>query len=68
MSAALTFGSVGDIIALCGLAIELGKALSSAHGSAKEYQSLRRDLDQFIQVLMQVCSTTVTLLDLSSVR
>ncbi|OIW29088.1 hypothetical protein CONLIGDRAFT_633272 [Coniochaeta ligniaria NRRL 30616] len=57
MSAALTFGSVGDIIAVCGLAVELSKALSSARGSAKEYQVLRKDLDQFVQVLMQVIAT-----------
>jgi hypothetical protein len=57
MSAALTFGSVGDIIALCGLAIELGRALGSVRGSAKEYQTLRKDLDQFVQVLMQVIAT-----------
>jgi len=57
MSAALTFGSVGDIIALCGLAVELSRALGSARGSAKEYQSLRKDLDQFVQVLVQVIAT-----------
>jgi hypothetical protein len=55
MSAALTFGSVGDIIALCGLAVELGRALSGARGSAREYQDLREDLNLFVQVLMQVC-------------
>ncbi|KAB5539410.1 hypothetical protein GE09DRAFT_317495 [Coniochaeta sp. 2T2.1] len=57
MSAALTFGSLGDIIALCGLAVELSRALGSARGSAKEYQALRKDLDQFVQVLMQVIAT-----------
>lgn len=57
MSTALTFGSLGDIIALCGLAVELSRALSTAHGSAREYQSLRKDLDQFVQVLMQVIAT-----------
>lgn len=57
MSAALTFGSVGDIIALCGLALELSRAVSSARGSAMEYQSLRTDLDQFVQVLTQVVAT-----------
>lgn len=58
MELALTFGSLGDIIAICQIALQLGRALSTsrdgASGSAKEYQSLRSDLDQFVRVLMQV--------------
>jgi hypothetical protein len=57
MSAALTFGSVGDVIALCGLAVELSRALSHARGSAAEYRCLRNDVDQFIEVLKQVIAT-----------
>jgi hypothetical protein len=57
MSAALTFGSVGDIITLCSLAVELSRALGGSRGSAKEYQMLQKDLDQFVQVLMRVIAT-----------
>ncbi|KAI0005667.1 hypothetical protein F4779DRAFT_597903 [Xylariaceae sp. FL0662B] len=52
MEAALTFGSVGDIIALCQIAIQLGRAL--AGNSAKEYRDLRQDLDVFIGILVEV--------------
>ena len=54
MSAAITFGSLGDILAVCQIAWSLGKALSGSRGSAKEYQDLKKDLDCFAQVLMQV--------------
>ncbi len=58
MEVALTFGSLGDIIAVCQLAIHLGRAIgSSQYGSAKEYQALRKDLDEFVKVLMQVRPT-----------
>lgn len=57
MSAALTFGSVGDILAFCGVVVELSRALSTVRGSAQEYQCLRKDLDQFVQVLMLVIGT-----------
>ncbi len=53
MEVAWTFGSLGDIIAVCQLAIKLGRAIvSSQYGSAKEYQGLRKDLDLFVKVLM----------------
>ncbi|RYP69338.1 hypothetical protein DL771_006148 [Monosporascus sp. 5C6A] len=56
MEVALTFGSLGDIIAVCQIAIQLGKALGVGYagvsGSAKEYQDLRKNLDTFVQVLM----------------
>ncbi len=55
MEVALTFGSLGDIIDVCRIAIRLTQALD-ATGSAKEYQDLRYDLDIFVQILMQVCS------------
>jgi hypothetical protein len=58
MEVALTFGSLGDIIAVCQMSIQLGRALGvgcgGAGGSAKEYQELRGDLDAFVQILMQV--------------
>lgn len=59
MEVALTFGSLGDIIALCQLAIQLGRAVGvggvAARGeSAKEYQKLRDDLDLFIAILTEV--------------
>ncbi|KAK8063395.1 hypothetical protein PG996_008047 [Apiospora saccharicola] len=58
MEVALAFGSVGDIIAICQIAIKLSRALgvgcAEASGSAKEYQALRKDLDTFARVLEQV--------------
>jgi len=58
MEVALTFGSIGDIIAVCQLAIQLAKALgvdgSGASASATDYQELRKDLDTFVQILMHV--------------
>jgi hypothetical protein len=53
MSAAFTFGSVGDIITICQLVVQLSRALSSANGAVREYADLRRELDLFAQVLMQ---------------
>ncbi|KAI0021602.1 hypothetical protein F4780DRAFT_271425 [Xylariomycetidae sp. FL0641] len=57
MSAAFSFGSVGDIITLCQLSIQLSKALSDARGSAKEYRELRRELDCFVDKLAHVIAT-----------
>ncbi|KAK3349545.1 hypothetical protein B0T25DRAFT_482206 [Lasiosphaeria hispida] len=61
MEVALTFGSLGDIIAVCQIAIQLGKALgvgcAGGSSSAREYQELRSDLDTFVQVLMHVVAT-----------
>ncbi|KAK8112668.1 hypothetical protein PG984_013194 [Apiospora sp. TS-2023a] len=54
MEVALTFGSVGDLIAICQIAIQLRQALGTASGSAKEYQDLREDVDNFTQILGQV--------------
>lgn len=63
MEVAFTFGSLGDIIELSQLAIQLGRAVgvASAAGSgasAREYQDLRQDLDLFVHVLMQASNTT----------
>lgn len=61
MEVALTFGSVGDIIQLCQLAVQLGRAVGMGCGavgeSAKEYQELRHDLSFFVRILMQVKPT-----------
>lgn len=54
MAASFSFGSVGDIIALCQIAVELGRALNDTRGSAKEYQYLQQDLFDFVNVLGQV--------------
>lgn len=58
MEVALTFGSLGDIIQLCQLAIQLGRAVgvgcgAAGGGSTREYQHLRHDLDVLVRVLMQ---------------
>ncbi|KAK4157476.1 hypothetical protein C8A00DRAFT_40188 [Chaetomidium leptoderma] len=61
MEAALTFGSLGDIIAICQLAVQLSRALAlgckAVGGSAKDYQDLREDLALFVQILLQVVAT-----------
>ncbi|KAK4185619.1 hypothetical protein QBC35DRAFT_465409 [Podospora australis] len=54
MEAGLTFGSLGDIIAVCQLAIRLGQALGSSRGSVKEYRELREEIDAFVKALLQV--------------
>ncbi|CZR63961.1 uncharacterized protein PAC_13858 [Phialocephala subalpina] len=50
----ITFGSVGDIIAVGQIALALAKALSDSRGSAKEYQDLVKELQAFEQALLQV--------------
>ncbi|RSL64865.1 hypothetical protein CEP51_013081 [Fusarium floridanum] len=61
MEVALTFGSLGDIIQLCQLAIQLGRAVGVGCGavgeSAKEYQELRHDLGLFVRILTQAVAT-----------
>lgn len=61
MEVGLTFGSLGDIIAICTLALQLSRALglgcNAAGGSAKEYQGLRADLALFVKILLQVETT-----------
>ena len=59
MDIALTFGSVGDIIQVCQIALQLGRAIGVGHGAAsgessKEYQALQADLNIFVQTLTQV--------------
>lgn len=55
MPFAATFGSVGDFIAICQVAVKLGQALGDGYrGSRTEYQHLRKELDTFVQVLTHV--------------
>jgi hypothetical protein len=50
----ITFGSVGDIIAVWQIALQLAQALSKSRGSAREYCELRKELKAFDQALLQV--------------
>ncbi|WYZ36717.1 hypothetical protein EsH8_II_000223 [Colletotrichum jinshuiense] len=54
MSAVFTFGSLGDILTLCQIAMALGKAVGDSQGSAKTYQALKNDIDAFVHILMKV--------------
>lgn len=60
MEVALTFGSLGDILQLCQITIQLGRAvgdgIEGAGESVTEYRQLRQELDTFVQILMQVWS------------
>lgn len=51
----VTFGSVGDIIAVGQIALLLAQALKDSTGSAREYQGLIRELRTFDKALLQVC-------------
>ena len=55
----ITFGSVGDLIAVGEIAWSIAKALNSSRGSAKEYQSLVKELQLFNKVLLQACTSNV---------
>jgi hypothetical protein len=57
MSAAFTFGSLGDIMAITELVYRLCQALNDSRGSAKQYLELRKDLDGFGQCLVQVITS-----------
>ena len=50
----ITFGSVGDIVAVGEIAWNIAQALSSTRGSAQEYQSLVKELEFFNKALLQV--------------
>lgn len=51
---AITFGSVGDILAVGQIVLTLAQALSNNRGSAKEYQGLVVELHGFDKALLQV--------------
>lgn len=53
MSFGVTFGSIGDLIAVGQIAFSLAKALGSSHGSVKEYQDLIKNLQLFDKTLFQ---------------
>jgi len=53
MAVAFSCGSIGDILALCQIGIELGRMLDSERGSAKEYQGFRSEVDAYSEMLMQ---------------
>jgi hypothetical protein len=55
VSMSITFGSVGDIIAVVQIAWSLAKALADSAGSAKEYQDLIKELQTFDEALLHVC-------------
>ncbi|KAH6656979.1 hypothetical protein BKA67DRAFT_176692 [Truncatella angustata] len=61
MEFAATFGSLGDIIAICQITIQLSRALgigtAGASSSAWEYQELRKEIDIFINILLNVVAT-----------
>ncbi|PQE09015.1 vegetative cell wall protein [Rutstroemia sp. NJR-2017a WRK4] len=64
----ITFGSVGDIIAVGQISWSLAKALNDSRGSAKEYQGLVRELRAFERAVLQIvalwqnydCPDTIT--------
>lgn len=60
MSVAVTFGSVGDIIAICQLVQTAVSALNEARGSAADYQALGRSLSNLAQVLFRIDELTKT--------
>ena len=56
--ASLTFGSVGDIVTVCGLVINAAEALSDSTGSAAEYQEVLREV-RSLNVALQSASTVI---------
>jgi hypothetical protein len=54
MSFGISFGSIGDLIAVGQFAWSLAQALSNSRGSAREYQGLVKELQTFDQALLQV--------------
>ncbi|KAF2185742.1 cysteine proteinase [Zopfia rhizophila CBS 207.26] len=52
--ATFTFGSVGDIIAICQVVQSAVSALNDARGSAADYQALSRSLSSLAQVLFKI--------------
>jgi hypothetical protein len=61
MSFGITFGSVGDLIAVGQLAFTLARALNDRHGSAKAYQALIKELKNFDNSLLQARVSYVSL-------
>ena len=54
MSFGITFGLIGDLIAVGEIACGLAKSLSESCGSAKDYQALAKALQTLDKALLQV--------------
>ncbi|KXX77627.1 hypothetical protein MMYC01_206122 [Madurella mycetomatis] len=54
MELSLSFGAVGDIIAICGLIKGIVAALDDAHGSAKHYQNVIEHLNIIARTITEV--------------
>jgi hypothetical protein len=52
----ISFGSVGDIIAVIQIAAQLSKALKTSGGSAEEFRDVIQELETFRKVLEQARS------------
>jgi hypothetical protein len=50
----ITFGSVGDILAICALVKDCVDALSDTNGSAPQYQAIVRELEILQKALLEV--------------
>ena len=57
-TSAFTFGSVGDIVALCTIVRRGAEALSSVRGSKAQYRSLQQEVWNLSQALVSVQSLT----------
>ena len=54
MSVGITFGSIGDLIAVSEIAWSLSKALKDSRGSVKEYRCLEKELETFSEAFRLV--------------
>ena len=54
--ASFTFGSVGDIITICGILGEVIRSLNSSRGASVEYQNLVKELSALAQTIYTVCT------------
>jgi hypothetical protein len=54
MSVGITFGSIGDLIAVSEIAWSLSKALKDSRGSVKEYRCLEKELGTFSEAFRLV--------------
>ncbi|KAK3367404.1 hypothetical protein B0T24DRAFT_390146 [Lasiosphaeria ovina] len=67
---AVSFGSVGDIIAVCLLVKDLADAFDKTRGSGAEYQGLTRELGSLERCLLQVdllCRSPVQSQDIATI-
>ncbi|KAK0703007.1 hypothetical protein B0T26DRAFT_657301 [Lasiosphaeria miniovina] len=67
---AVSFGSVGDIIAVCLLVKDLADAFDKTRGSGAEYQGLTRELGSLERCLLQVdllCRSPVQTQDIAAI-